>query len=90
MKITFVVSTIFLIILPGWFSIIVALEGILEILKGIVVKVALTMVHKILDVFLWERIEKDDFGFLIVHWFFITVIQEFDGTQCFLETGVKG
>ncbi len=54
------------------------------------IKVALTMVHIILDVFLGERIKMDDLGFFIVKCLLLMTFQDFNGMQCFLKAGVKG
>ncbi len=88
-RLTLVTSMIFAIVFLGPVSIIMALDKILEILKGILVKVVLTMVDIALDVFVGERI-KNDLGFFIVKCLFIIVIQKFDSMYCFLEVGVKG
>ncbi len=57
-SLTLFTSTMLTIVFLGWVSIIVVLEEILEIFKGVIIKVALTMVHIILDVVLWKRIKK--------------------------------
>ncbi len=66
------------------------LKEILEIFKSLIIKVALTMMDIILDVFFRKGIKKDDLGFGIVKFLFITTVQEFNSTQHFLEAGVKG
>ncbi len=58
-----------------------ALEEILEIFKGVIIKVSFAMEHIILDVFLGERVKEEDLGFFIVKFFFILTIKKFDGTQ---------
>ncbi len=48
------------------------------------------MVHIVLDVFLGEEVKEEGLGFVIVKFFLIITIQEFDSMQCFLEAVVKG
>ncbi len=77
-KLTLVTSTIVTIVLFGRICIVTALEEVLKIFEGVHIKVALAMVHIILDVILGERIKKDDLGFFVVKCLFITALQEFD------------
>ncbi len=79
----------------GWFirflgsGIIVALKKVLEVLKRLGIKVALTMMQIVLDVIRGKSIEKNDLGFVVVKFFLVTMIQQFNCMQCFLEAGVK-
>ncbi len=78
-----------LIISWGFSSIIVTLKEIFQVLDSVIVKIVLTVVNMILDVLFGERIEENDFCFSIIKFFFVTMVQKLDRTQCFLEAGVK-
>ncbi len=56
----------------GWGSVIVTLKEIFQVLDSVIVKIALTVVSIILDVFFEERIEENDFCFIIIKFFFLT------------------
>ncbi len=62
--------------LLGWISIIMALEIVLEEFQGFGIEVTITMIHIILNIFLGERIKNEDFGFVVIKVFLITMIQE--------------
>ncbi len=62
---------------------VMTLEEVLEVFECFVIKILLAVVHIILDVLFWKWIKEDNLGFVIVKFFFIVTIQEFNGTHAF-------
>ncbi len=60
----------------GGSGIIMAVEEILEVFQGLVIKVTVTTTNVVIDMFLRKGIEEQDLGFIIVKFLFITTIQE--------------
>ncbi len=73
----------------GWAGIIVTLKEILEIFNRIIVKVSLAVMNILINVFFGEQVEENDFCFRIIKFLLVTMIQQFNRMQCFLEAGVK-
>ncbi len=62
----------------GWSGIVVALEEILAVSHCLRIKVTVTTMNVVVDVFLGEEIEEQDFGFVIVKFLFTTIIKKFN------------
>ncbi len=48
------------------------------------------MLNIVPDVNVRKEVEEQDLGFILVKFFFISMVQKINRTQCFLEAGEKG
>ncbi len=60
----------------GWSGVVMAWREILQVFQGLTIKVMVTTMNVVIDIFLREGIEEQDFGFVIIKFLIITTIQE--------------